>query len=713
LALKKLNLFFCLLTGLIVFLFYAHTLNYEWKFFDEDIIYNELILPVPGSFSDLLDIISSFGLNNRFEASNPFYSDISNLRGTPSNNLILLTAFYLFKKSPLNYHLFALIMHVINSILCFLIIHKIISRQKNKNISPNFTGFLSLIVSLIWALHPVNIESVLFTTNFGALISYFFCFLIVYIYLVATWSKNELNKNQLFLVFFLYLIPLFITEHSVTLSLAIFSYCFLTTRFKNSSIKESLFRSFKNTFPLFIALFVFLIYFVFIQDNSVVNKTPIVITLQRIFWFSPQVLIHLLKLLFFPFILTIDQSAQMKYSLELFRPYPLICLGIALVLITSSFICLLNTNKKWGYLFNITFIPFIFFLLPFLHIISPVYNLASERYLYFPSFLFIFGIAHVLSVGFQISAKNGVVKTITLIIFFILLSAYSTRAYLRTFDWKDSISLLESSINATNNNLFKALREQMIFRALKNIKKETSVEILKKHSDSAIEYIKMACNEMEEKKNKYNSNIPEVIKFYGLDPDTLLAKAKFLEATIEIDINGDVKKAYEIFEPFANKLRAPDTQIINFYYKLLFNMKKYDEAEKLLLFAYNRNKISPSLFVALSDLNEFKYNDLRKTEEYLLKSFSVFPYDPNTLFGLRRLYRKGLIDNEKFAYFSWLFGLRTHNIESFKEAVLVYLALGKKEESKRIIKNLLSSFPVDKETIELKTIFERRFQATL
>ena len=215
------------------------------------------------------------------------------------------------------------------------------------------------------------------------------------------------------------------------------------------------------------------------------------------------------------------------------------------------------------------------------------------------------------------------------------------------------------------------------------------------------------------KKDKYNSNVPKIIKYYGLDPGTLFAKAKFLEALIELDISGDTQKAYEIFEPFANKLRAPDTQIINFYYKLLFNMKKYDEAEKLLLFTYNRNKISPSLFVALSDLNEFKYNDLRKTEEYLLKSFSVFPYDSNTLFGLRRLYGKGLIDNEKdnenFAYFSWLFGLRTHSKTSLKESALVYIAMGKRNEARKVLKNLIKHYGADQETIELASGFERKF----
>ena len=705
---RKTNLLLCSLIGIIVFLFYAHTLNYEWKFFDEDIIYNELILPVPRSFTDLVDIISAFGLNNRFEASNPFYSDISNLRGTPFSNLFTLTLFYLFKKNSFNYHFFMLLIHLLNSILCFLTIKTILSANKN-NHSDSYTNIISLTISLIWALHPANIESVLFATNFGALITYFFCILFTYVFIKATVLDNPLKPFQQLLLFFLYLIPLFLNEYSVTLPLILFSYCFLTNRLKNKSLKESTIKSFKNTFPLFTALFIFFIYFTLSQNTLVINKTPTVVTFQRIFWLSPQVLIHLLKTLVLPFTLTIDQIANFNYSFELFEPYAVVCIGIYFMLLITSIVCLLIKNKKWGYLYNITFIPVFFSLLPFLHIISPVYNLASERYLYFPSFLLVFGIAHILLAGFQISSKNLLIKAMTLTTFFILLFTYSTKAYLRTLDWKDSISLLESSISTTENNLFKALREQMVFRALKNIKKETSEEALSSHSGLAIKHLGEYYKELKGKKIQYNSKISEIIKFYGLDPDTLFAKGKFLEALIELDQTGDAKKAFEIFEPFVNNIKAPDTQIINFYYKLLFNMKKYDEAEKLLLLAYKKNKLSPSLLVALSDLNEFKYNDLRKTEEYLLKSFSIFPYDSNTLFGLRRLYGKGLINHEKFAYYSWLFGLRTHSKTSLKESALVYITLGKKNEAKKVLKNLIKHYGADDETIELASGYERKF----
>ncbi len=704
------NYLFCIISGLIVFLFYAHTLSYEWKFFDEDIIYNEIILPISKSFLDLTDIVSSIGLKNHFEASNPFYSNISNLRGTPFSNLVTLAIFWLFKKSSFNYHFFMLFLHIINSILCFLIIKNIFSLLNGNNKSLIYKNFIALIISLLWSLHPVNVESILFATNFGAIITYFFCISFIYIFVKIAWSDESLSLTRTCLLFLLYLIPLFLNEYSVTLPLITFSYCFFIKRLKNFSIKDSLITSLKNTTPFIFALLLYSIYFISSQAKFNVIPASATLTLERILWFSPQIFIHLVKLILSPLSLNIDQSGHLKYSFSLYDPYAMLCCSVVFLLLTTSFISIIFGNKKLGFLFNVTFLPMYFSLIPFLHILSPIYNIASERYLYFPSFLFVVGIAHIfpislnsfktISMASKVFIATGL--SITLLIF-------STKSYSRTQDWKDSITLLKSSVYNTENYLYKALREQMVFRVYKSLKNPSLNELLKGLSESTRFYIKRACLELQIKKDKYNPNVPKIIKYYGLDPNTLFAKAKFLEALIELDISGNTQKAYEIFEPYSKDILLPDTQITSFYYKVLFNTKNYNAAEKLLLYTLNKGKINPSIFVALSDLNEFKYNDLRKTEEYLLKSFSVFPYDPNTLFGLRRLYGKSMINNEKFAYFSWLFGLRMHSQISLKESALAYIALGKRNEARKVLKNLIKHYGADQETIELASGFERKF----
>ena len=121
----KIDYILCLLTGLIVFLFFSHTLNYPWKYFDEQIIYNETIWPVPQSLSELLNYLKYFGINSHFEASNPFYSSVSNIRNDPFSTLITLIVFSLFQKNPFFYHLLSILLHVLNSCLLFLTLNKI------------------------------------------------------------------------------------------------------------------------------------------------------------------------------------------------------------------------------------------------------------------------------------------------------------------------------------------------------------------------------------------------------------------------------------------------------------------------------------------------------------------------------------------------------------------------------------------------------------
>mgnify|MGYP003395495992 CR=1 FL=1 len=111
-----------ILPALIVLFFFFHTLGYSWKHFDEQIIYGESVLPVPTSFLEYIEIIKNFGLINHFEASNAFYSSISNVRGTPLDTLFCLTVFLCLGKHVFLYRLFSLIVHIINTFILGLIL---------------------------------------------------------------------------------------------------------------------------------------------------------------------------------------------------------------------------------------------------------------------------------------------------------------------------------------------------------------------------------------------------------------------------------------------------------------------------------------------------------------------------------------------------------------------------------------------------------------
>jgi hypothetical protein len=157
-------------TLLIVFLFYAHTLNYPWKNFDENIIFDELILPMPRNLAEFEMYLREFGVMVYFEASNAFYSSIGNLRCDPIGVFISMFVEMLFQKNALAYHCLSLLLHLINTFILFICLQRC-----------NINILIISLLTLIWSLHPTNVESVLFTCNWPALLNYCLAFTVFYL----------------------------------------------------------------------------------------------------------------------------------------------------------------------------------------------------------------------------------------------------------------------------------------------------------------------------------------------------------------------------------------------------------------------------------------------------------------------------------------------------------------------------------------------------
>ena len=676
----KVKYLFFFITILIVFISFAHTLNYPWKEFDEQIIFNETYLPIASSFSQIFDYISYFGLNNHFEASNPFYSTVSNIRCDPVNNLITLFVQFFLKKNPFNYHLLSLILHILNTGILFFLINKI----SKSYVKTNNLLRLSLVsaLTLTWSLHPVNVESVLFAANWSALLTYFLCLLLFWYFIKL---ESLFFKNSLIL-FFLFLIPIFNSEYSVTMPLILFFYSFANYRFskENSSFPQALEFAFKRTIPLFLALFIFIIYFLsnITKANIHQASSSTSVTLERIFWLSPQIFFHFIKLILFPKHLSIDQTALVKLSQPIFEPYSIFCsilMCLTFLLLVISFYLL---QKRFYYLFFISLCPFLLALLPFLHIISPAYCLASERYLYFPLLMLIFGLSHTL---FFLLSKNkfGKSSAIATIIISLIPCTLGIRTHVRSIDWKDSLSLFSSSIDEIPDSLLKVLRLQMAGSILtfQHNDKESLIKGVKL-LNQAQEILSKTFSRL----NSENINPPAILKAYGLDSKTQEAKTAYFLALTKSGLEQDSNTAYELLKPYMQNTLLTDTPIVDFYLELLFSKNNFDEAERILRFAI-KQKINPVIFIGQSIIGENKYHDLTSSEKYLKESFKYFPYDSRTLLSLKELYLKQKNLNE-YARFSYLYGIRTHSEESLKDALKIFTTLNDKKMISKVNKAL-------------------------
>ena len=115
--------------------------------------------------------------DDKYVTNNPYLRNFSidNVKNTvafkygyyqPLTMLSYLVEFAAFQLHPLGYHLTNILLHCINALLVFALIHGLTGRYK-----------ISLLVSLLFALHPLRVETVAWISERKDLLSSLFYFL--------------------------------------------------------------------------------------------------------------------------------------------------------------------------------------------------------------------------------------------------------------------------------------------------------------------------------------------------------------------------------------------------------------------------------------------------------------------------------------------------------------------------------------------------------
>lgn len=668
----KVDLLICFALVLIL---YLPTLDRSWIFYDERLIFDELAVPIPSSFKEIFEIINSFGVVNNLSSTNFLYSSNSVNRPSLLGVPFLLLVGLFFKKSAFLYHAFNLFLHLINTGFVYLIL-----RQAFSFSNFNFLNrFLIVILTSIWAIHPVNSESILLSTNIGANLSYLIFFALFYDF-IKNRHKNHLFYRQLLLPVS-FLIPMLLNEYIIALPLVILTYSLiqnLTTNLKNS-IKTSL----KESSPYLIGFFIYLIYFYFssykFYKPSEFNHLTVAI--ERILWLSPQIFIHSLKLVFFPKILSIDQTGLVQLGKSLFDTYSIFCTLFLLLWLGIPLILFIKNKTSYPFLL-VSWLFFISFL-PFSQIPTATYCLIAERYFYTPLFFIIFGIANILS-------RRGIAcYTPTLFILFCLLCTLSIRTYNRTLDWKDNYSLLNSTIKSSTSLLYKGSRIDALGEVILRSNPEKIVEA-KKYFLKAQGYFHKALKELKTEKNKYKDE-PVILKSYGLDYDSLLVKATYF-ICIEVfnnpsSSNEEYSKKLKIFTPYLKYIDSFDPRTLELYANLLIKNNEPERAKKVFLYAYKKYPTSPFILISLIRFEREIEKNLNETKKYLDKALELYPYSKDILFETLR-YDQLANNLPDYARHSYLYGLRTHSGFFYREALTGFLMLGQKSEANKISEKL-------------------------
>ena len=683
------------ITLLIVFLVYSSSLLRPWLPYDERLIYKENFFPIPISLAEAFEIIKVFIVKSHLLSINSYFSNYTNLRICPvSFSLTTLCSFF-FQKNYVLYHLLQLIIHLINSLILFIMLVKI-SQILSKNSQPDTRSYLLIsLFTLLWALHPTNIEAVLLVTNWTGILTYLVCMAFI-LYEVIKVQKNnfDTSKKQFILTAFAFFSLMYLGEQGYILPVIILFIVFGLSLKILGSAKNALPYSARTSMPYFAGL---MLYFLvsLLEPNSAVKNlfspdTPITQQLQssplytfveRNLWLSPQIFLHFLKLMLFPKVLSTYQSNLVKLSDTLISSYSVFATVFYITFLLIPTLLFLTFRKKSLSFIFLQFYGFFFAVVPFLHIITPTYCLSADRYNYFPSFIAILIIFQIFYHFFkdQYRMKVGISALVAILL------VLATRTLVRINEWNNPYKIYLSAAKSENNPLYKAHRLSILADYTGERGNQHEMENLLHESLNLLSKAKKYY-QFKMKETKYQ---PVCLKDYGLDYKSLFLKTIYTIGYLQNDnFQAEPKEVLKIIEPYFTKnLDGLPINIISFYSEVLVKGNLIEKAEQVLKSGYKKYYFSEEIANKLGELYLTYLKENEKAYAVLFQTHNLFPNNSLLMYKLMKYYeqKNDLTNQAKMAY---LIGLREHSEQAYQNAAKIYLDLNQLELAHKTLKKL-------------------------
>jgi protein O-mannosyl-transferase len=331
----------------------------------------------------------------------------------PLTALYFSIEYILFKDNSFYYHLFQLILHISSAALLFLLFKKFLNKT------------LSLLICIIFLVHPIQVESVSFIAASNSPLSFVFGIT----GLLLCW-REKIHLKHILLAFIFILISILIKEAGILFIFILLLYRLIFNK------RESL--------KYFIGGLITIVIYLVIRFGigKVYLQSPVLAPIARLplderLINIPAIIVYYLKTFFAPVNLAIDQFWFIK-KIDIDSFYaPLFIVIFSLLVLILAGIYILKTDKKMFKIFLFFLIWFIAGL--FLYIqIFPLDMTVADRWFYFPivGLLGILGVfLYTLIIPFE---KIRVLVYVLIIIFIILLSG---RTIIRNSNWIDNKTL--------------------------------------------------------------------------------------------------------------------------------------------------------------------------------------------------------------------------------------------------------------------------------
>lgn len=415
----------CLL--LISILIYLNALPNQFVWDDEQLIVNNLVI------RDWSNWRLAFTSGN-------FYAGGAGLQGgfyRPLVTLINMLNYQVWGLSPAGFRLVQILLHAVNTLLIFQVIKITLTKIKFKK--AYLTAFTS---SLIFAVHPVNVESVPYVASLGGVLGAFFMLISLRIYQLNFQDESiSMKYSYLFISYLLAFVGLFAHEEAGLVLLLFILYTFLFGRPNKVNRLVTISGSF------LVAMLYIIIRLVWVrlplqqEHNALIAKASF---WQRIITIPSEVWEYL-KVIFWP------------VKLQIYRDFVVGSAGEAgfwlpLIFILAIFILAYKGITRTGVISRKLFVFygawFLLGLLPILNLI-PLDMTVAERWVYIP-LVGIITVAVIVLVEAWLKLKLSFFYFYLLVAFLVVL--LGLRTLVRNTNWRNGLKLYAHDLALTKDN---------------------------------------------------------------------------------------------------------------------------------------------------------------------------------------------------------------------------------------------------------------------
>jgi tetratricopeptide (TPR) repeat protein len=335
----------------------------------------------------------------------------------------LAVDYYLWKVDVFGFHLTSISLHLMNVFLIFILVTLL---TKGARSGPWFFE-APFIAALLFAVHPVHVESVTWIKNRGDPLSSIFFITAFILFIKSVSGEWSRTKAALTGSVFCFVVSLLSKEIAITLPLVLISYCFYALP-SSDRIKAAF-----KTLPFFCvcALYAVLKLGLFTTEN--LSKG-----VQKIGIYSNALVVlktfaYYIGIMANP--LNLNAERRLSVPVSFFEPPVLLSLTLLAAVITVIVIV-----RKRGMPLGFSLLWIIITLLPASNIVSLYPRPIAEQRLYLPSIGFCLALALIFSRSFgspemPVSRKF---KTLSVAALIFLTTFYSFLTLRRNLDWRDA-----------------------------------------------------------------------------------------------------------------------------------------------------------------------------------------------------------------------------------------------------------------------------------